>query len=107
VAQERLERLQGLQRTLTIGYHRSRVGSETEILVEGPSRKGGGLQGRDPQHRIVHLAAGAAPDARPGSLVRVRISEATPHSLLGETCASGEDPRPARAFLSGAAASGR
>lgn len=103
-AQARLEALQALQRSLTIAYHRSRVGGTTEVLVEGPSRKGGGLQGRDPQHRIVHLPVGAAP---PGALVDVRITEATPHSLLGEMRASGEDLRPARAFLSGAAASGR
>jgi tRNA-2-methylthio-N6-dimethylallyladenosine synthase len=104
-AQARLEALQALQRELTIAYHRSRVGSETEVLVEGPSRKGGGLQGRDPQHRIVHLESG--PGLRPGGFAVVQITEATPHSLLGIPLASGEDPRPAPAFLSGAAASGR
>ncbi|MEB2343229.1 MAG: tRNA (N6-isopentenyl adenosine(37)-C2)-methylthiotransferase MiaB [Deltaproteobacteria bacterium] len=115
-AQARLEALQALQRGLTIAYHRGRVGSRTEVLVEGPSRKGGGLQGRDPQHRIVHLeaepGAGGDPGPRtgPGALVEVRIAEATPHSLLGTPCApgaSGELPEPPRAFLSGAAASGR
>lgn len=119
-AQARLEALQALQRGLTIGYHRSRVGSRTEVLVEGPSRKGGGLQGRDPQHRIVHFEAGPAvrptsgadPEPRPdpGALVEVRITEATPHSLLGTPCApgaSGEHPQPSPASLSGAAASGR
>jgi tRNA-2-methylthio-N6-dimethylallyladenosine synthase len=107
-AQARLEALQALQRRLTIAYHRRRVGARTEVLLEGPSRKGGGrLQGRDPQHRIVHLDPDAARGAFPGVFVPVRITEATPHSLLGEACASGEDPRPATAFLSGAAASGR
>jgi len=106
LAQARLEALQALQRGLTIAYHRGRVGSRTEVLVEGPSRKGGRLQGRDPQHRIVHFDPGPGA-ARPGAFATVRISEATPHSLLGEPCASGEEPRPAPAFLSGAAASGR
>jgi tRNA-2-methylthio-N6-dimethylallyladenosine synthase len=106
-AQARLEALQALQRSLTIAYHRSRVGSATEVLVEGPSRKGGGrLQGRDPQHRIVHLAAGE-PGLRPGALVTVEVLEATPHALLGAPAASGEERRPAPASLSGAAASGR
>lgn len=106
-AQARLEALQALQRRLTIGYHRRRVGSTTEVLVEGPSRKGGGrFQGRDPQHRIVHLPGGS-PGLRPGALLAVQILEATPHSLLGTPVASGEEPLPDPAFLSGAAASGR
>jgi tRNA-2-methylthio-N6-dimethylallyladenosine synthase len=105
-AQARLEALQALQRERTIAYHRSRVGGETEVLVEGPSRKGGQLQGRDPQHRIVHLDPAAFPGAAAGALVRVRVAEATPHSLLGAPDASGE-ARPAWTFRSGAAASGR
>jgi tRNA-2-methylthio-N6-dimethylallyladenosine synthase len=107
-AQSRLEALQSLQRELTIAYHRSRVGSVTEVLIEGPSRKGGGrVQGRDPQHRIVHLEASGAPGLYPGALVPVQVVEATPHSLLGVPAACGEEPRPASAFLSGAAASRR
>jgi tRNA-2-methylthio-N6-dimethylallyladenosine synthase len=106
-AQARLEALQTLQRSLTIAYHRSRVGGTTEVLVEGPSRKGGGLQGRDPQHRIVHLEAETLPGLHPGAFAAVQVTEATPHSLLGTPLASGEEGRPAPAFLSGAAASGR
>jgi tRNA-2-methylthio-N6-dimethylallyladenosine synthase len=104
-AQTRLEALQELQRGLTLAYHRGRVGERTEVLVEGPSPRGGQLSGRDPQHRIVHLEPDAFPGAGPGSLVRARIREATPHSLLGEPV--GAEARPARAFLSGAAASSR
>src|SRR5262245_19780797 len=40
-AQERLEALQTLQRSLTVAYHRRRVGEVVEVLVEGPSRKAG------------------------------------------------------------------
>jgi len=89
-AQQRLERLQALQRELTLAAHRARVGTHTEVLVEGPSRKGDRqLQGRDPYHRVVHLPAGGeAPEAppggpAPGEIVPVEIVEATPHSLLG------------------------
>jgi tRNA-2-methylthio-N6-dimethylallyladenosine synthase len=100
VAQARLERLQALQRELTLAAHRGRVGEETEVLVEGPSRRGGSqVQGRDPQHRWVHLDArdwrGAA---QPGALLRVRIQEATPHSLIG---VPPEGRRPAGAPQSG------
>jgi tRNA-2-methylthio-N6-dimethylallyladenosine synthase len=90
LAQARLERLQGLQRELTLAAHRARVGSRTEVLLEGPSPKSPSaaaqLQGRDPQHRRVHLSAADLPGpagAALGSLVPVEIVEATPHALLG------------------------
>ena len=79
-AQERLLRLQQLQRELTLAYHRSRVGTRTRILVEGASRKGGQqLRGRDPYHRVVNVSA----QAEPGVFLEVEIVEATPHSLIG------------------------
>jgi tRNA A37 methylthiotransferase MiaB len=73
-----------LLRRQTLSYHRSRVGSSTEVLVAGRSRHARQLAGRDPWHRVVNLDAAAFPDAAPGRLVRVQIAEATPHSLLGE-----------------------
>jgi tRNA-2-methylthio-N6-dimethylallyladenosine synthase len=80
LARERLEELQRLLRELTWEAHRARVGRRTEVLVTGPSRRGGAqLSGRDPYHRIVNFAGSAAP----GSLARVEILAATPHSLLG------------------------
>ena len=91
VAQERLEALQDLQRSLTLAYHRTRVGDVTEMLVEGASRKsrqgGGQLAGRDPYHRVVNLTATAEEAPPPGAIVTVRIVEATPHSLIGELAA--------------------
>jgi tRNA-2-methylthio-N6-dimethylallyladenosine synthase len=83
VAQERLQELQAQLRVQTLAAHRARVGSATEILVEGASRRGDQRMGRDPYHRVVNVAA--APDAAyPGSLAPVRIIEATPHSLIGK-----------------------
>ena len=84
-------RLQDLQRRLTVDYHRSRVGTRTEILLEGESRRGGGqLCGRDPYHRIVNLVPARAGESQPmhscGTRVGVEIVEATPHSLLGSVC---------------------
>lgn len=105
-AQARLEVLQDVQRGLTIAYHRRRVGGEAEVLLEGASRKSAHLQGRDPQHRIVHIDPEACAGAQPGSFVRVAIAEATPHSLLG-TAAAPELALRAPAFGSGAAASSR
>jgi len=88
VAQGRLEAVQDLLRRQTLSYHRSRVGTRTEVLVAGRSRQERQLAGRDPWHRVVNLDAAAFPDAVPGRLVRVQIAEATPHSLLGEPATS-------------------
>jgi tRNA-2-methylthio-N6-dimethylallyladenosine synthase len=71
---------------LTLAAHRARVGTRTEVLLEGPSRRGGTqLMGRDPYHRVVNLdaaEAGLEPGAGAGQLVSVEIVEATPHSLI-------------------------
>jgi tRNA-2-methylthio-N6-dimethylallyladenosine synthase len=85
-AQARLEALQTLQRSLTLAYHRSRVGQVTRVLVEGGSRRGDTQRaGRDPYHRVVNFAAGADGGPAAGTTVDLRIVEATPHSLIGES----------------------
>jgi tRNA-2-methylthio-N6-dimethylallyladenosine synthase len=83
VAQARLVELQNQLRSQTLAAHRARVGDRTEILVEGESRRGGQVTGRDPWHRVVNAAVSGAPPA-PGRLVPVRIVEATPHSLVAD-----------------------
>jgi tRNA-2-methylthio-N6-dimethylallyladenosine synthase len=80
VAQARLEELQDLLRSLTLAAHRRRIGDETEVLIEGAGRHPGQVSGRDPYHRTVNLAA----EAEPGDALRVRVVEATPHSLIGD-----------------------
>jgi tRNA-2-methylthio-N6-dimethylallyladenosine synthase len=98
VAQERLEILQELQRGLTLGAHRARVGEEAEVLVEGESRRGGGqLQGRDPYHRVVNLPGYlAGSQIEMGDLVVARIIEATPHSLIGAVSSARSVKEPGR-----------
>ena len=95
LAQERLEELQQLQREMTLAYHRSRVGGQAEILVDGPSRHGGGqICGRDAHHRVVNVATsegGADRIPEPGDLLRVDIVEATPHSLIGVMASPAKD----------------
>lgn len=86
VKQARLAALQALQRGLTLRALRERVGAETEVLIEGPSRKGGRQRtGRDPHQRVVNVLVDddAAPPPA-GAIVRVRIVDATPHSLIAE-----------------------
>jgi tRNA-2-methylthio-N6-dimethylallyladenosine synthase len=103
VAQARLEELQLLQRSLTLDAHRARVGETTEILVEGPSRRGGAqLSGRDPFHRVVNFSTQAESLPSPGSLIRVEIVDATPHSLIGVWEGGAEGDQRSRAVKMGA-----
>ncbi len=83
-AQRRLEELQALQRSLTLRYHRSRVGDVCDVLLVGESRRGGGQwQGRDPYNRVVNVQA-PVEGFEAGAACSVGIVEATPHSLVGE-----------------------
>ncbi|MEA5112821.1 MAG: tRNA (N6-isopentenyl adenosine(37)-C2)-methylthiotransferase MiaB [Geobacteraceae bacterium] len=79
--QERLDRLQSLQRSMTMEMSRSLVCTAQEVLVEGTSKRGGQLFGRTSGNRIVNFAGDRS---LVGSLVRVTIMEALPNSLLGE-----------------------
>ena len=80
--QPRLERVQDLQRELTLDAHGARVGERAEVLVEGASRHGDGqLTGRCPAHRIVNFHSPRPVEL--GSYVAVDINGFTPHSLLG------------------------
>ena len=84
VKRERLARLSEAQEQVQLGLHRALVGGEMEVLVEGESKKGRGqMTGRTRCHRIVNFESDRS--VVPGDLVEVRISEALPHSLRGET----------------------
>ena len=90
LAQERLLRLQELQKSQTLTYHRSRVGERALVLVDGASRQGGRQRsGRDLQNRVVNLDPGPDREILSGSVVAARIIEATPHSLLAEPLCAG------------------
>lgn len=88
VAQERLMRLQSLQNGITKHSLEGLVGQEGVLLLEGESRRQDGgasfWRGRDEAGRVVNLRMDV-PDAGglAGKLVRVRITEAKNHSLLG------------------------
>jgi tRNA-2-methylthio-N6-dimethylallyladenosine synthase len=61
------------------------VGTVQRILVEGPSKKGGGdLQGRTENNRVVNFAGGPNPERLAGELIDVDITQAFPYSLRGE-----------------------
>ncbi len=77
----RLERLQKLQRGICAEYMSATVGTEVEVLVEGPSRFDPGRRfGRTPENRVVNFDG----DAPAGSLVKVMIEKASPNALSGK-----------------------
>jgi tRNA-2-methylthio-N6-dimethylallyladenosine synthase len=90
VAVERLERLQAVQRRIVGETLSAVVGSEVEVLVEGPSDDATRRAGRTPENRVVHFAAdeGAAPT---GALVRARALRAHSSSLAGELVGPARD----------------
>jgi tRNA-2-methylthio-N6-dimethylallyladenosine synthase len=85
LAGERLQRLFEVQNGIQAELHRDLEGTEHEVLITGPGREPGHQVGRTSCHRIVHFR-GAEPT---GSLVRVRIVQGLPHSLLGELVGPG------------------
>lgn len=87
VAAERLQRLLERQNRIQAEINQTLVGCEKEVLVTGPGKAPGQVIGRTSCHRIVHFRSdggGPAGAPAPGSLVRVRVTRALPHSLMGE-----------------------
>jgi tRNA-2-methylthio-N6-dimethylallyladenosine synthase len=85
----RLQRLQARIDANTRKTSASMVGTVQRILVEGPSKKGGGeLQGRTENNRVVNFFPGASGDVLVGRLVDVRITESLDYTLRGDLVAS-------------------
>lgn len=87
VQQDRLLRLQALQDELSQAWLAQRVGRETDVLLEEPSRRdaaedGRSWQGRDPYGALVHITMPAGDHM--GRMVRTRIVQAHRHSLVGD-----------------------
>ena len=81
---ERLERLQSLQNDRAEAWLRTRVGLETDVLLESPSHKQEGQnlwQGRDPWGDPVNVLMPEG-EGRPGQFVDVKIEVAKKHSLM-------------------------
>jgi tRNA-2-methylthio-N6-dimethylallyladenosine synthase len=79
--QERLDRLQSIQRRMTMEICRGLAGSAQDVLAEGRSKRGDQLFGRTGGNRIVNFSAD---ESLIGAVVRVRITDALPNSLQGE-----------------------
>ena len=81
----RLQQLQALVERQARAIGASRVGTVQRVLVEGPSRRDPAeLMGRTECNRIVNFAGGSQSAPLVGRMIRLRITEALPHSLRGE-----------------------
>jgi tRNA-2-methylthio-N6-dimethylallyladenosine synthase len=85
-ASERLQRLFHLQEGIQREINQGLVGKELEVIVTGWGRHPGTQTGRTPCHRVVHFAAASEP-APLGSMTRVEVEAAFPHSLQGRLAA--------------------
>jgi tRNA-2-methylthio-N6-dimethylallyladenosine synthase len=82
IKKARLNEVQKLQREISLGKNRQRIGIVEEILVDGKSRLNNGqLMGRTRGNRIVNVLGR---ENLIGSLLPVRIVGATANSLVGE-----------------------
>ena len=81
VKDERLQRLQSLLYEQQIGFAKSLIGREIDVLIEKPGREAGQIVGRSPwlQPVIVDEKAGQI-----GDIVKVRIARAGSNSLFSE-----------------------
>lgn len=80
---DRCRRLQELQKAISLRKNRDLVGTEQEVLVEGPSKMGRDqLMGRTRTNRIVNFTTRGG--SAVGEMAPVRVVDATPNSLVGE-----------------------
>ena len=81
-ASERLQRLFALQKEIQLEINQTLVGETFEVLVTSWGKKPRTQTGRTPCHRLLHFEYGDEP-VELGTLVRVRVEHAYPHSLVG------------------------
>jgi tRNA-2-methylthio-N6-dimethylallyladenosine synthase len=82
IASERLQRLFALQEKIQREINEGLVGEELEVIVTGWGKQAGTQTGRTTCHRVIHFVMGDEP-APLGSVTRVQVEAALPHSLLG------------------------
>ena len=79
IMDERLQRLQARINTHQLAFNRSKVGSDTRILIERKGRHAGQMIGKSPWLQSVHVET----DAQPGDLMDVTVLAAGPNSMTG------------------------
>ena len=79
VMDERLQRLQERIGEHSLAFNRTKVGCDTQILIERRGRRPGQMIGRSPWLQSVHVETGAAP----GDIIDVTLFSAGPNSVGG------------------------
>jgi tRNA-2-methylthio-N6-dimethylallyladenosine synthase len=79
VMEERLRRLQERITMHSLAFNATKVGVNTQILIERQGRRAGQMIGRSPWLQSVHVETGA----RPGDLIDVTLLSAGPNSMAG------------------------
>ena len=79
VMDERLHRLQEQIAAHQLAFNRSKVGADTQVLIEREGKLAGQMVGRSPWLQSVHVETGA----RPGAMVNVTLVAAGPNSMTG------------------------
>jgi tRNA-2-methylthio-N6-dimethylallyladenosine synthase len=78
----RLQEVIALQEGVSAEINRGLIGSEVEVLVEGPARRREGwLAGKTPHFKTVVFPASGE---TLGDVARVHVGDATAHTLIGE-----------------------
>jgi tRNA-2-methylthio-N6-dimethylallyladenosine synthase len=79
IMEDRLQRLQERINAHSLAFNRSKVGTDTQILVERKGRHAGQMIGKTPWLQSLHLET----DAAPGEMLDVAVLSAGPNSLTG------------------------
>jgi len=79
IMDDRLQRLQGRINDHQLAFNRSKVGVESEVLIERKGRHDGQMIGRSPWLQSVHVDT----DAQAGDIVDVTLVAAGPNSMTG------------------------
>jgi tRNA-2-methylthio-N6-dimethylallyladenosine synthase len=79
IMNERLQRLQERINAQQLAFNRSKVGVETQVLIERAGKHPGQMIGRSPWLQSVHVET----DTRPGEIIDVTLVAAGPNSMTG------------------------
>ena len=79
IMDDRLQRLQAKIIESQLTFNRSKIGFETDVLIERKGRHGRQMIGKTPWLQSVHVET----DARPGDIIGVTLVAAGPNSMAG------------------------
>jgi tRNA-2-methylthio-N6-dimethylallyladenosine synthase len=79
IMDDRLQRLQARISEHQLAFNRSKVGFETQVLIERKGRQPGQMIGRSPWLQSVHVDT----PAQPGEIIDVTLVAGGPNSMTG------------------------